>query len=424
MTVTPSEQAKTIIPLSAIHQAKSRLKNIAIHTPLQYNAALSKEYDCELYLKREDLQVVRSYKVRGAYNMMSQLNEKQTSKGIVCASAGNHAQGVAFACAALDIHGSIYMPSTTPQQKIKKVRQFGGSQIEIILVGDTFDDAYAEAIRHGKKTGKTFVHPFNDPDIIAGQGTVGLEIIEDLSDMPEVVLMPVGGGGLSAGVGSYISQVSPNTEFIGLEPEGAPAMQQAIRAGEPITLKHIDKFVDGAAVMRVGEVTLGICKSLLSDIILVPEGKICTTILQLYNEFAIVVEPAGALSIAALDFVRDRIKGKRVVCIISGGNNDIARTEEITERSLIYQGLKHYFIIRFPQRTGAFRDFLNNVLGPTDVISTFQYTKKTNRDSGPALVAIELEKAADYPPLLERMKEHGVKYEYLNDNPMLFDLFV
>ena len=413
-----------LIPVENIYKAKVRLKDVAVHTPLMYNQNFSEEYDCNLLLKREDLQVVRSYKIRGAYNKMSQLEEAAIQNGIVCASAGNHAQGVALACKKLGIKGKIYMPSVTPLQKVKKVKQFGKEQVEVVLIGDTFDDSYYEAQKDAQKNNYTFIHPFDDEKIIEGQGTVGLEILEESKYPLDYVFVAIGGGGLISGLGSAFKQISPQTKIIGVEPSGAPAMYQALQEQKVIQLENIDPFVDGAAVKKVGELPFSITKNIVEEVLLVPEGKVCSTILQLYNEEGIVVEPAGALTIAALDFYREKIKGKNVVCVISGSNNDITRTEEIKERSLLYEGLKHYFIIRFPQRAGALREFLNSVLGPNDDITHFEYTKKHNREAGPALVGVQVLHKKDFDSLLERMQAHNYNYQTLNNSPMLFDLLV
>jgi len=403
--------------------ASRRLKNVVKHTPLEYNAGLSEKYECEIYLKREDLQVVRSYKLRGAYNMISQLTAEELSRGIVCASAGNHAQGVAYSCDKLGTLGMIFMPEITPKQKVRQTEMFGAGKVKIVLVGDTFDDCLAEALAYTKANNMTFVPPFDDYRIIEGQGTVGVEILEDLPDA-EVVIMPVGGGGLAAGTGSYLKQTKPSIQLIGVEPEGAPSMVKALQKGEPVTLATIDRFVDGAAVKRVGSLTYQLCQEFLDEMLLVAEGKVCTTILKLYNEDAIVVEPAGALTVSVLDFVKDRIKGKKVVCVISGGNNDIDRMQEIKEKSLLYEGLKHYFIVSFPQRPGALKVFVNNVLGPYDDITRFEFIKKSNRENGPALVGIELKSADDYPSLLKRMEEHRFEIKELNSDPTLFEYLV
>lgn len=420
----PVVPKKGLLSVERIYKAKLRLKKVVVHTPLMYNHFLSEKYECDLSLKREDLQATRSYKIRGAFNKMSQTPRKQLDNGIVCASAGNHAQGVALACRELGVMGRIYMPETTPRQKIKKVKSFGKENIEIILEGDTFDDAFMKAKLDSETNDKIFIHPFDDEAIIEGQGTIGLEIIEDSEDPIDFIFVAIGGGGLAAGLCSYLKQISPSTKIIGIEPEGAPAMYRSLEKGKVESLTSIDNFVDGAAVKRVGQKTFEICKLALDDIILVPEGKVCTTILELYNEEAIVVEPAGALTIAALDTYRDQIKGKRVVCIVSGGNNDITRTEEIKERSLRYEGLKHYFVISFPQRAGALREFLNEVLGENDDITHFEYTKRNSRERGPAIVGVELKRRTDYEGLLQRMQTANIKFQTLNDNPMLFDLLV
>ncbi|WP_426448890.1 threonine ammonia-lyase IlvA [Paenibacillus sp. S-38] len=412
------------IKLEDILVASHVLKDVIQHTPLQKNFILSERYGCNVYLKREDLQVVRSFKIRGAYNMIRSLPQEQLEKGVVCASAGNHAQGVAYSCKALGIPGRIFMPATTPRQKISQVKLFGGAFVEVVLTGDTFDDALREAVAYGQREGMAFIHPFDDPKVVAGQGTVGLELMNDLREQVDFVFAGIGGGGLISGVGSYIKSISPQTRVIGVETTGAPSMQQSLEAGEVVTLAEIDKFVDGTAVKRVGELTYDITRSVVDDIIVVPEGKVCTTILELYNENAIVAEPAGALTVAALEFYREQIKGKTVVCIISGGNNDIDRMQEIKERSLIYEGLKHYFIVNFPQRAGALREFLEYVLGPNDDITRFEYTKKTSKENGPALVGIELKHKEDYGPLTERMIQRGLQFSEINKDPNLFNLLI
>jgi threonine dehydratase len=410
--------------LQDINRAKINLLDVILQTPLQKNLNLSDEFGANILLKREDLQVVRSYKLRGAYNKIAHLTAEELKNGVVCASAGNHAQGVAYSCQKLGIKGKIYMPTTTPQQKIKQVKMFGKDFVEVVLSGDTFDDAQFSAIEDSKKTGMAFIHPFDDPQIIEGQATVAMEILQDTKEHIDFVFVPIGGGGLIAGVGAYFKQVSPQTQIIGVEPAGAPSMQKSLEAGHVLELKNIDKFVDGAAVQKVGEYTFDICKKVVDNIIVVPEGRICTKILDLYNQDAIVLEPAGALSIAALDFYRDEIKGKNVVCIVSGSNNDITRTEEIKERSLLYEGLKHYFIVRFPQRAGALRIFVDIVVGPTDDITHFQYSKKTNREKGPAVIGIEVQKKEDFNGLIQRMEENGFIYEYLNEKQDLFQFLV
>ena len=407
-----------------IERAKINLTEVVLKTPLQLNTNLSEKYQATIYLKREDLQKVRSYKIRGAYNKISHLNVAQKTKGIVCASAGNHAQGVAYSCQLLQIQGKIYMPKTTPKQKIKQVQLFGKSFVEIVLIGDTFDDAFYAAKLFSNENKLEFIHPFDDVEVIAGQGTVGLEILSEKVSKIDYLLLPIGGGGLAAGVSTVFQKLSPKTKIIGVEPEGAPSMQQAIYLEQPVLLDKIDRFVDGAAVKKVGKQTYEVCKDTLDKIILVPEGKVCTTILQLYNEEAMVVEPAGALSIAALDFIADEIKGKKVVCIVSGSNNDIERTEEIKERSLMYEGLKHYFMIQFPQRPGALREFVNEVLSESDDITYFQFIKKNNRDVGPVVVGLEVKNENDVQLIKLKMNEKGFQFEYLNENDPLLALLI
>ena len=412
-----------LLALQDIEQASKNLEGVAKHTLLEKNITLSEKYECEVYLKREDLQQVRSYKIRGAYNKIFSLTQEQRDKGVICASAGNHSQGFAFSCFKLGISGTVYMPSTTPKQKVEKVKMFGKDKVTVVLTGDTFDDANDEAKKHCEREGLTFVHPFDDEQVMAGQGTVGKEIHESIPDV-DMLFLPVGGGGLFGGVSSYYKQKSPNTKLIGVEPEGAPALQKALEAGKVVELDTIDKFVDGAAVKRVGLKTFEIIKDTLDDIIMVPEGKTCSTILELYNQEAIVVEPAGSLTIASLDFYKDKIKGKKVVCVVSGSNNDIDRMGEIKERSLVYEGLKHFFIVRFPQRPGALKEFVSKVLGPEDDITRFEFVKKNFRESGPAFIGIEIKRKEDYQGLLDRMSEFGINYTVINDDPSLFEFFV
>jgi threonine dehydratase len=410
----------TTIDVSAAHEV---LKPVVLKTPLQFHRKLSEKYACEVYLKREDLQVVRSYKIRGAYNLIQSLDEEQRKRGVVCASAGNHAQGVAFSCKLLNIHGVIYMPAITPKQKINQVKMFGGNTIEIILIGDTFDECQTHALEYATDKNMVFIPPFDHPKVIGGQGTVGKEILEDQSHI-DFLFVPVGGGGLSAGIGHYFKTYSPATKIIGVEPEGAPSMKEALKAGKPVVLEKIQRFVDGASVKKVGDLTFSICKDILADMLLVPEGKVSSTILQLYNEDAIVAEPAGVLSIAALEQYADKIKGKKVVCILSGGNNDIDRMQEIKERSLLYEGLKHYFIVRFAQRPGALKEFVNHILGPNDDIVRFEFIQKHNKETGPALIGIEVKAKDDFNSLIERMNSHKLNYTLVNQNENLFEYLV
>lgn len=403
--------------------AAERLKQVAVRTPLTLSSNLSRKYQCQVWLKREDLQVVRSYKLRGAYNMMSRLGAEELDRGLVCASAGNHAQGFAYSCRQLGVQGVVFMPVFTPKQKVNQTEMFGEGYIRIELVGDTFDDCAAAARKFTAENGLTFIPPFDNLRIIEGQGTVALEILEELP-APDFIFLPVGGGGLAAGVGLCMKQHCPDVCIIGLEPEGAPSMTEALKAGAPVTLDSIDRFVDGAAVKRVGEITFPICREVLDEMHLVAEGRVCSTILQLYNEEAIIAEPAGALSIAALDEFAGRIKGKQVVCIVSGNNNDIDRTAEIKENALQYEGLKHYFLISFAQRPGALREFVNEVLGPHDDITRFEFMKKNNRESGPALVGIELKHRKDFNTLLTNMKNRNIRYTELNKDDRLFGYII
>ncbi|MDF3820518.1 threonine ammonia-lyase IlvA [Leptospira sp. 96542] len=406
-----------------IDSAYDCLKSIVLKTPLQFHSKLSKTYRANIYLKREDLQVVRSYKIRGAYYLIQSLSQEEKQNGVVCASAGNHAQGVAYSCKRLGITGVIYMPSITPKQKINQVKMFGGVAVQVVLVGDTFDECQNYALQYAKENGKTFIPPFDHKKIMEGQGTVAKEILEELKII-DFVFLPIGGGGLCAGVGSYFKLYSPKTKIIGVEPKGAPSMTEALKNGKPILLDTIQKFVDGASVKKVGDLTFPICKNVLDGMLLVPEGKVSTTILQLYNEDAIVAEPAGALSISALDLYSDEIKGKTVVCVLSGGNNDIDRMQEIKERSLLYEGLKHYFIIRFAQRPGALKQFVNEILGPNDDIVRFEFIQKNNKESGPALVGIEVKSKDDFDSLIFRMKDKNLNFTLVNQDENLFEYLV
>ena len=406
-----------------INQAHLVLKNVVLKTPLQYHRKLSETFGCEVYLKREDLQVVRSYKIRGAYNLIQSLSDEQRQRGVVCASAGNHAQGVALSCKLLNIKGVIYMPAITPKQKITQVKMFGNGLVEIVLVGDTFDECQTHALEYAKQNNRVFIPPFDHEKVIEGQGTVAKEILEEQLNI-DYVFVPVGGGGLSAGMGSYFATYAPQIKMIGVEPQGAPSMKEALKAGKPVILDSIQRFVDGASVKKVGNRTFEICKDALADMLLVPEGKVSSTILQLYNEDAIVAEPAGALSIAALEQYAEQIKGKKVVCVLSGGNNDIDRMQEIKERSLLYEGLKHYFIVRFAQRPGALKEFVNHILGSNDDIVRFEFIQKHNKETGPALIGIEVKSKDDFTFLIERMNSHKLNYTLVNQNENLFEYLV
>ena len=408
------------VTIQDIEEAYARLQGVADCTPLQHSRRLSELFGAEVFLKREDLQVVRSYKIRGAYNLMSSLPEEKRAQGVVCASAGNHAQGVAFSCSHLHMEGRIYMPENTPKQKVERVRALGGTWTSIVLVGDTFDDTYRQAARYAQDARKAFVHPFDDPRIIAGQGTVGIELAGQMESPPDFLVVPVGGGGLLSGLAVYAAARFPVTFLVGVEPLGAACLFAALQAGHPVTLPWVDTFVDGAAVRTVGQANFAICRELIREVLRVPEGKVCTEMIGLYQSEGIIAEPAGALSIAALAQLGERLRGKRVVCIVSGGNNDISRYPEVIERSLIDQGLKHYFLIEFSQRPGALRRYLDEALGPNDDITLFEYIKKSNREYGPALVGVELADRDDFGPLLGRMEAIGLQFETIGRDSALF----
>lgn len=410
--------------LEDVQKAKEFLRGVIYDTPLQRSFSLSDRYDSNIYLKREDTQIVRSYKIRGAYNKIKSIEPEKLKNGVVCASAGNHAQGVALSCYKLGVHGVIFMPATTPKQKIEQVKMFGKDKVEVIIKGDTFDDSSHLAQQYCTEKNATFVHPFDDKKVIEGQATLGLELYEQSDFDIDYLFLPIGGGGLASGVSTIINSLSPKTKIIGVEPAGAPAMYESIHQKKRITLDSIDKFADGAAVQQVGKLNFEICSELLDEVVLVDEGKLCSTIINMYNENGIVLEPAGALSVSIFDQYEDIIRNKNVICILSGSNNDITRTEEIRERSLLYEGLMHYFIVRFPQRAGALKEFVAEVLGENDDIVHFEYTKKTSREKGPALVGIELKTEKDLIPLINKMKKHNFYGEYLNEKPDLFSYLI
>ena len=413
-----------LFDIKNIQKAKDIVRDVALVTPLQHNERLSEQYDANVYFKREDLQPIRSFKLRGAYHKIYKLSDAERKLGIVCASAGNHAQGVALACNKLGIKGTIFMPVPTPKQKLNQVRMFGGENIETRLVGDTFDDAYAAAQSFKDQSKSIFIHPFEDKDVVIGQATLALELLEQSQAPIDYILVPIGGGGLISGVLHVFKTLSPNTKVIGIEPEGAPAMHQSLERGKNTELNSIDPFVDGAAVRKVGDDAYDLCDKYLDKLVLVSEGKICQSILKLYNREAIVVEPAGAMSTASLKMIGEEIKGKNVVCLICGGNNDITRMAEIKERALLEAKLLHYFIVRFPQRAGALKEFVADVLGPKDDITFFEYSKKNNRSNGPAVVGIELKNPDDFNPLVKRMKSKGFYGDYINNKPDLFQFLI
>ena len=404
-------------PLSAadVDAAVKRISGVVAPTPLQLSERLSAATGATVYLKREDLQSVRSYKLRGAYNLLMQLSEEERASGVVCSSAGNHAQGFAHACRSMGIHGRVYVPRKTPKQKRDRIRYHGGEFIELIAVGSTYDLAAEAALEDVARTGATLVPPFDDLRTMAGQGTIAAEILEQLDEEPDLVIVPVGGGGCIAGITAYLAERTSNTLVLGVEPAGAAAMIAALAAGGPVTLEHVDQFVDGAAVNRAGTLTYAALAAAgdMVSVTTVDEGAVCTAVLDLYQNEGIIAEPAGALSVTALMENDVAEPGSTVVCLISGGNNDVLRYGEILERSLVHLGLKHYFLVDFPQEPGALRGFLDQVLGPNDDITLFEYVKRNNRETGAALVGIELGSAEDYDGLLTRMEASDIGVEVL-----------
>jgi threonine dehydratase len=396
--------------LANIEKAVKRIASVCKPTPLQFNQELSAHHKANVYLKREDLGPVRSYKLRGAYNKMFYSN----AKSVVTCSAGNHAQGVAFSCSTLDIMGDIFMPTITTQQKIQKVKQFGGKNVNIFLQGSNLDESFEFAKKHANYQNKEFVHPFDDEKVIEGQATVGVEIILQMKERHiDYIFLPVGGGGLASGVSSYIKEVSPNTEIIGVEPKGAPSMFEAFQANKVVKLDSIDSFVDGASVKRVGDLNFPICKKNLEDMILIDEGHVCSKMIQLYNENGFIIEPAGVLSLCALDMYPE-LQGKNIVSIITGGNSDVFRMPEILEKSLVYEGLKHYFKIHFAQKAGSLKEFVLKALGPTDDIIYFRYTRAINKETAPVVIGLQVRTKEDIQKVMKNMNSLGFSYEKLN----------
>ncbi len=407
--------------------ANNVLKKVVERTPLDFDRYLSEKYQATIYLKRENMQKVRSFKIRGAYYAISQLSDEDKKRGVVCASAGNHAQGVAFTCHEMKIPATIFMPVTTPHQKIGQVQFFGGSFVTIKLVGDTFDASAQAAQDYTKAEGLTFIDPFDDDNVQAGQGTVAYEIYEQAQENGlnfDKIVVPVGGGGLISGVSTYIKDVAPEIEVVGVEAMGARSMRAAFDKGHPIKLEKIDKFADGIAVQKVGQKTYEVARKYVDQLIGVDEGLISETLIDMYSKQGIIAEPAGAASIAALEVMKEDIKGQTIVCIISGGNNDINRMQEMEERALIYDGVKHYFVVNFPQRPGALREFVNNILGPNDDITRFEYIKRANKGTGPVLIGITLGDKKDYGLLIERLSAFDPSYINLHGNESLYNLLV
>jgi threonine dehydratase len=407
---------------TAVAAAAEVLRPVVRETPVERSERLSLELGTEVWLKREDLQIGRSYKVRGAYNFISSLTPAEQRLGVTCASAGNHAQGVAYSCRALGIRGKVFVPTSTPRQKRARITTLGRPWIELVLAGANYDEASAAALADAAATGSIYVHPFDDVRTIAGQGTVAVELSEQCGEGMGTVIVPVGGGGLIAGIAVWLKQHAPGVRIVGAEPAGAASMAAALAAGGPVALDHIDSFVDGAAVGTVGRLTYPIVSDLVDEMVTVPEGAVCTELLELYQSDGIIAEPAAALASAAAR----RLSGLRgpVVCIVSGGNNDVSRYADIVERSLLFEGLKHYFLVTFPQEPGALRQFLDGVLGPDDDIALFDYVKKSNRETGPALVGIELARAGDVDGLLERMAASPLQIERVPPGSPLFTFLV
>lgn len=403
------------------------LKGVVEKTPLDFDRYLSEKYGATIYLKRENMQKVRSFKIRGAYYAIHELSDDEKQRGVVCASAGNHAQGVAYTCHEMKIPATIFMPVTTPQQKIGQVKFFGGSYVTIKLIGDTFDASAQAAQDFTKAENMAFIDPFDDDNVQSGQGTVAYEIYEQAKAEGvafDQIYVPVGGGGLISGVATYIKDVAPEIEVIGVEASGARSMRAAFDKGHPVKLEEIDKFADGIAVQKVGEKTFEVARKYVDKLIGVDEGLISETLIDMYSKQGIIAEPAGAASIAALEMAKDSIKGKTIVCIISGGNNDINRMQEMEERALIYDGVKHYFVVNFPQRPGALREFVNNILGPNDDITRFEYIKRANKGRGPVLIGITLGDKKDYNALIERLSVFDPSYINLHGNESLYNLLV
>ncbi|WP_328607163.1 threonine ammonia-lyase IlvA [Amycolatopsis sp. NBC_00345] len=403
-----------------VEQAAGRLAGVITRTPLEPNARLSSRVDARVWLKREDQQTVRSYKIRGAYNFIVQLDDATRARGVVCASAGNHAQGLAYACRRLGANGRVYVPGTTPRQKRERIATLGGAHIEVIVVGETYEDAFAAANDDAQRTGATLVPAFDDIRTVAGQGTVALEVVEQLGFVPDVLVVPVGGGGLLAGVATWVRERHPEIRIVGVEPAGAMCMAAAIEAGEPVRIPTVDPFVDGAAVRLAGTVTYPLVRDSGAELTSVPEGAVCTEMLAMYQSDGVIAEPAGALSTAALGSAVQVEPGQTVVCIVSGGNNDVSRYSEILERSLVHEGLKHYFLVGFPQEPGALRRFLDEILGPEDDITRFEYVKRNSRETGPALIGIEIARPTDLSGLLARLDASPLQVERVTSGSPLF----
>ncbi|MDO5746540.1 MAG: threonine ammonia-lyase IlvA [Actinomycetaceae bacterium] len=412
------------IEASDVDKAARTLEGVTRITPFNPSERLSEEIGQPVYLKREDLQVCRSFKVRGAYNKMSQMSHDAQKQGVVCASAGNHAQGVAYACAALGIQGTIYLPASTPRQKRKRIAAIGKQWVHQVIVAGNFDDANRQAQEAAARMGCTYVHPYDDPFTIAGQGTIAVDMAKQMPDNTDMVLIPVGGGGLLAGMATWLKQNKPGVRVIGVESAGAASMYAAMRRKTPVTLDSVDSFVDGTAVGRAGDLTFDIIRELVDDVVVVPEGAVCSEMLDLYHTEGVIAEPAGALASAAAKNYLPQIPNGPVVCVVSGGNNDLSRYAEVLERSARHEGLRHYFLVTFNQEPGSLRGFLHEVLTEGEDIVHFQYTKKNNRDTGPALVGIELQDPTDIKGLRKRMAKSPLRVEEIPWDSEIFNLLI
>ncbi len=424
MTAEVTAKVTAKVTADDVEAAARRLAGVVTRTPLERSERLSARTGAEVWLKREDLQTVRSYKVRGAYNLVVQLPEEVRARGVVCASAGNHAQGLALACRTLGVTGTVFVPGTTPRQKRERIAALGGEDVTVVVVGETYEDAATRALAEVERTGATLVPAFDDPRTVAGQGTVACEVVEQLGEAPDVLLAPVGGGGLLAGTGTWLHERHPGTRLVGVEPAGAASMAAALAGGGPVALAALDTFVDGAAVRQAGAVTFPLVRASGAELVSVAEGAVCTEMLALYQADGIIAEPAGALTAAALGTVVDVEPGQTVVCVVSGGNNDVSRYADILERSLVHSGLKHYFLVTFPQEPGALRRFLDEVLGPDDDITLFEYTKRSSRETGPALIGIELARAGDLAGLLTRFAASPLQVEQIEPGSPAFQFLL
>ncbi|MEO6880373.1 MAG: threonine ammonia-lyase IlvA [Mycobacteriaceae bacterium] len=420
----PATSSAVPVTAATVEEAARRLDGVVSRTPLEHSPRLSERTGARVWLKREDLQTVRSYKVRGAYNLIVQLSPDDRARGVVCASAGNHAQGLALACHELGVRGTVFVPGTTPRQKRERIAALGGAGVTVVVVGESYEDASTRALEEVAATGATLVPAFNDPRTVAGQGTVACEVVEQLGVAPDVLLAPVGGGGLLAGMGTWFRERHPGTRLVGVEPAGAASMAAALVAGGPVALAELDLFVDGAAVRQAGAVTYPLVRDCGAELVSVAEGAVCTEMLAMYQSDGIIAEPAGALTAAALGTVVDVADGQTVVCVVSGGNNDVSRYAEILERSLVHSGLKHYFLVGFPQEPGALRLFLDEILGPDDDITLFEYVKRSSRETGPALIGIELARAGDLAGLLARMTASPLRVEPVEPGSPVFEFLL